>query len=91
MAVDFYTGNTVDLMFIYPFIVIKSYKNNQQDATVQENLLFQCFLISQHVSSDTLLTIRSSKRVIAASGFTYCNKELYFSIILYIVSIVDIV
>jgi hypothetical protein len=35
------------------------------------NLLFQCFLIAQHVSGDTPLTIRSSKIVIAASGFTY--------------------
>ena len=34
-------------------------------------LLFQCFLIAQHVSSDTPLIIRSSKTVIAASGFTY--------------------
>jgi len=34
------------------------------------------FLIAQHVSSDTPLIIRSSKTVIAASGFTYvcgCN------------------
>ena len=38
---------------------------------MQQNLLFQCFLIAQHVSSDTPLTIRSSKTVIAASGFTY--------------------
>ena len=28
-------------------------------------------LIAQHVSSDTPLNIRSSKTVIAASGFTY--------------------
>ena len=35
------------------------------------NLLFQCFLIAQHVSSDTPLIIRSSKTVIAASGFTF--------------------
>jgi hypothetical protein len=34
------------------------------------NLLFQCFLIAQHVSSDTPLIIRSSKTVNAASGFT---------------------
>jgi hypothetical protein len=29
------------------------------------------FLIAQHVSGDTLPIIRSSKTVIAASGFTY--------------------
>jgi hypothetical protein len=29
------------------------------------------FLIAQHVSGDTPLIIRSSKTVIAASGFTY--------------------
>jgi hypothetical protein len=38
---------------------------------LKENLLFQCFLIAQHVSRDTPLIIRSSKNVIAASGFTY--------------------
>jgi hypothetical protein len=32
------------------------------------NLLFQFFLIAQHVSSDTPLIISSSKTVIAASG-----------------------
>jgi hypothetical protein len=35
------------------------------------NLLFQCLLNAQHVSSETPLIIRSSKTVIAASGFTY--------------------
>jgi hypothetical protein len=34
-------------------------------------LLFQCFLIAQHVSGDTPPVIRSSKTVFAASGFTY--------------------
>jgi hypothetical protein len=34
-------------------------------------LLFQCFLIAQHISSDIPLIIRSSKILIAASGFTY--------------------
>jgi hypothetical protein len=48
-----------------------SYRNKQQDVTLYYNLLFQCFLIAQHVSSDTPLIIRSSKTVIAASGFTY--------------------
>ena len=48
-----------------------SYRNNQQDETVWYNLLFQCFLIAQHVSSDTPLIIRSSKTLTAASGFTY--------------------
>ena len=55
------------LCFVFEIIDI----NNQQDATVKYNLLFQCFLIAQHVSSDTPLIIRSSKTVIAASGFTY--------------------
>jgi hypothetical protein len=40
---------------------IWSYRNKQQDATVQWNLLFQCFLIARHLSSDTPLIIRSSK------------------------------
>jgi hypothetical protein len=31
---------------------------------------FHCLLIAQHVSSDTPLIIRSSKTLIAASGFT---------------------
>jgi hypothetical protein len=30
-----------------------------------------CFLIAQHISGDTPPIIRSSKTVIAASGFTY--------------------
>jgi len=50
---------------------------------LSENLLFQCFLIDQHVSSDTPLIIRSSKTVIAASGFTYvfgCRKIYYSSV-----------
>jgi len=38
---------------------------------MQQNLLFQCFLIAQHVSGDTPPIIRSSKPVITASGFTY--------------------
>jgi hypothetical protein len=38
---------------------------------VQFNLLLQCFLIVQHVSGDTAPIIRSSKIVIAASGFTH--------------------
>ena len=38
---------------------------------MQCNLLFQCFLIAQHVSSDTPPIIRNSKTVIAAPGFTY--------------------
>ena len=33
--------------------------------------LFKCFVIAEHVSSDTPLIIRSSKTVVAASGFTY--------------------
>jgi len=49
----------------------KPYRNNQQDATVYYNLLFQSVLNAQHVSSDTPLIIRSSRTVIAASGFTY--------------------
>jgi len=38
------------------------------------------FLIAQHVSSDTALIIRSSKTVIAASGFTYCNEEILLTL-----------
>jgi hypothetical protein len=40
---------------------------------MQWNLLFQCFLIAQHVSGDTSPIIRRSKPVIAASGFTYIS------------------
>jgi len=29
----------------------KSYRNDKQDATVSDNLLFHCSLIAQHVSS----------------------------------------
>jgi len=50
---------------------VNSHRKNQQDATVYQNLLFQCFLIAQHVSGDKPPIIRSSKTVIAASGFTY--------------------
>ena len=49
----------------------KSHRKNQQDANVYYNLLFQCFLIAQHVSGDTPPIIRSSKTVIAASGLKY--------------------
>jgi hypothetical protein len=49
----------------------KSYRNNQQDATVYQNLLFQCLLNAQLVSSETPLIIGSSTTVIAASGFIY--------------------
>ena len=48
----------------------ESHRKNQQDATVQKNLLFQCLLIARHVSGDTPPIIRSSKTVTAASGFT---------------------
>ena len=51
-------------------ILISIHRKNQQDATVQQNVLFQCFLIAQHVSGYTPPIIRSSKIVIAASGFT---------------------
>jgi len=49
----------------------KSHRNNQQDATVYQNLLFQCLLNARHVSSDTplIIIIRSSTTVIAASGW----------------------
>jgi len=53
------------------FVGLNPYKNNQQDATVYQNLLFQCLLIAQHLSSDTPPIIKSSKTVITASGFTY--------------------
>jgi hypothetical protein len=45
-------------------------------------LLFQYFLIAQHVLGETPLIIRSSKTVIAASGFTYfcgCRQLCWFS------------
>jgi len=32
----------------------KSYRNDQQDATVLDNLLFHCSLTAQHVSSDII-------------------------------------
>ena len=38
---------------------------------MQRNLLFQYFLIAQHVSGDTPPITRSSKTVTTASGFTY--------------------
>jgi hypothetical protein len=60
----------------------KSYRNNQQEAKMQSNSLFQYFLIAQHLSSDTPLIIKSSKTVIAASGFTYvcdCWQLSYLS------------
>jgi hypothetical protein len=44
--------------------------------------------------SDTPLTIRSSKTVIAASGFTYCNKEILltlYNVILKYISILQYV
>jgi len=50
------------------FLIYKSHRNNQQDASVYWNLLFECLLTAQHVSSDTPLIIRSSKTVVAASG-----------------------
>ena len=42
-------------------------------------MLIQCFLIARHVSSDTPLIIRSSKTVIADSGFTYVFELLMMS------------
>jgi hypothetical protein len=48
----------------------ESHRKNQQDATAQQNLLSQCFLIAQHISGDTPTIIRSSKTVTAASDFT---------------------
>jgi hypothetical protein len=71
--------------FLFPVdrSVPKSYRNNQQDVTVYYNLLFQCFLIAQHVSSDTPLIIGSSKTVIASSGFTikkHWNNKFYYTV-----------
>ena len=34
--------------------ISKSYRNDQQDATVWDNLLFHCSLTAQHVSSDII-------------------------------------
>ena len=42
-------------------------RNNQQDATLQQNLLFPRLLTAQHVSSGTSLIIRSST-LFTASG-----------------------
>ena len=57
---------------LHTFVVVgRCQAVNQQDATMCYNLLLQHLLIAQHVSSDTLLIIRSSKTVIAVSGFTY--------------------
>jgi len=59
------------ISFHFNTIPCKSCRNNQQDATVYYNLLFQCLPTAQRVSSDTPFIIRSSKTVIAAYGFTY--------------------
>jgi hypothetical protein len=48
-------------------------RNNQQDATLQQNLLFHHSLKAQHVSSGILLIIRSSN-CICSLWSTYCNK-----------------
>jgi hypothetical protein len=49
---------------------------------------FIVLLLAQHVSSNPLLIIRSSKTVITASGFTYCNKEIYFLVLQYTMSVI---
>ena len=33
---------------------VKTYRNDQQDATVQDNLLFHCSLAAEHVSSNII-------------------------------------
>ena len=50
-----------------------SVENNQQDATLWQNLLFHRPLKAQHVSSGILLIIRSSNCV-CSLWFTYSNK-----------------
>ena len=62
----------------------KTHRKNQQGATVQQNLLFRCFLIAQHVSGDTPPIIRSSKTVIAASGFTHTHTHTHTHTYIYI-------
>ena len=37
-----------------PCIIVQFYRNDQQDATVWDNLLFPCFLTALHVLSDTI-------------------------------------
>jgi hypothetical protein len=58
--------NMPNLIFMVPCFVVWLRINNQQDATLWRNLLFQHSLTAQHVSSGTPLIIRSS--VFAASG-----------------------
>ena len=68
---------------IWPMILIfvhvatcfrQSHRKNQQDAAVQQNLLFQCFLIAQHVSSDTA----------HHQELKHCNCSLWFYIRLWL-------
>jgi hypothetical protein len=51
-------------------IVVGLSKNNQQDATLQQNLVFHLLLKAQHVSSSIPLIIRSSN-CICGLWFTY--------------------
>ena len=46
-------------------------RTNKMQPCSRIYVLFQCFLIAEHVLGDTPPIIRSSKTVIAASGFTY--------------------
>ena len=51
--------------------LIESYRNDQQDAIVQDNLLFHCSLTAEHVSSDIIAYHQELLIVITASGFTH--------------------
>ena len=49
------------LIFMDPCIVVWISRNSKEDATSQQNLLFQCLLRAQHFLSGIPLIIRSSK------------------------------
>jgi hypothetical protein len=59
----------LSLIFMDPCIVVWLSRNNQQDATLQQNLLFHRSLKAQHVSSGIPLIIRSSN----------CTCSLWFT------------
>jgi hypothetical protein len=57
----FNASENQQLLFPFVKLIFWLNRNNQQDATLQQNLLFQSLLKAQHVSSGILLIIRSSK------------------------------
>jgi hypothetical protein len=60
----------VSLILMNPCIVVWFSRNNQQDATLEQNKLFHLSLKAQHVSSGAPLIIRSSN-CICSLRFTY--------------------